>query len=421
MKTTSLPELGNTAEPTSAPRSATFTHDVCVVGGCGHVGLPLALTFADHGLKVSIYDINDDSVQQVKSGQMPFRENGADELMQRVQSGQNPLSPSSAPEIVSEARCVVVVIGTPVDEHLNPTFHSMRRFFSRLVPHLREGQCVILRSTVYPGSTEKMRDFLASKGVKVHVAYCPERVAEGKAIEELKALPQLVAGCDDEATRIAEELFGTIAQTIIRVKPIEAELTKIFANAWRYIQFATANQFLMIATEHGVDFYRIYDALTREYPRMAGLPKGGFAAGPCLFKDTMQLVAATNNTFALGHAAMLINEGLPNFIVRQLKERHDLSNKRVGVLGMAFKADSDDPRESLSYKLRKILEYEAAQVLCTDPFVRDPALVSLEEVLAESDIIIVAAPHKEYRDLRYREGQHVVDIWNTYGKGTMLA
>lgn len=398
-----------------------FTHDVCVVGGCGHVGLPLALTFADHGLKVSIYDINDDSVQQVKSGTMPFRENGADELMARVQSGQNPLSPSSSPEIVSEARCVVVVIGTPVDEHLNPTFHSMRRFFSRLVPHLREGQCVILRSTVYPGSTEKMRDFLASKGAKVHVAYCPERVAEGKAIEELKALPQLVAGCDDEATRIAEELFGTIARTIIRVKPIEAELTKIFANAWRYIQFATANQFLMIATEHGVDFYRIYDALTREYPRMAGLPKGGFAAGPCLFKDTMQLVAATNNTFALGHAAMLINEGLPNFIVRQLKERHDLSNKRVGVLGMAFKADSDDPRESLSYKLRKILEYEAAQVLCTDPFVRDPALVSLEEVLAESDVIIVAAPHKEYRDLRYREGQHVVDIWNTYGKGTMLA
>ncbi|HJQ40541.1 MAG TPA: nucleotide sugar dehydrogenase [Thermoanaerobaculia bacterium] len=399
----------------------TFLHDVCVVGGCGHVGLPLALTFAEEGLNVAIYDINDAAVQKVKSGEMPFRENGANELMQRVQSGKNPLRVSSTPEVVSDSRCVVVVIGTPVDEHLNPTFHSMRRFFSRMLPHLRDGQCVILRSTIYPGSTEKMRDFLASKGLNVHVAYCPERVAEGKALEELRSLPQIVAGCDAEATRMAEELYRAIAKTIIHLKPMEAELTKIFANAWRYIQFATANQFLMIASEHDVDFYRIYDALTREYPRMAGLPKGGFAAGPCLLKDTMQLVAATDNTFALGHAAMLINEGMPNFIVRQLKEQHDLSNLTAGILGMAFKADSDDPRESLSYKLRKILEYEAGQVLCTDPYVKDEALLPLEDVLAQSDIIIVAAPHKQYRELRFREGQHVVDIWNTYGKGTTFA
>lgn len=405
----------------SAVADRTFRHDVCVVGGCGHVGLPLALTFADEGLSVSIYDINDAAVQKVRSCEMPFLERGANELIERVQKGKNPLRVSSTPEVVSDSRCVVVVIGTPVDEHLNPTFHSMRRFFSRLLPHLRDGQCIILRSTVYPGSTEKMRDFLASKGLEVRVAYCPERVAEGKALEELRSLPQIVAGCDDEATRMAEELYGSIAKTIIRLKPIEAELTKIFANAWRYIQFATANQFLMIATEHDVDFYRIYEALTREYPRMSGLPKGGFAAGPCLFKDTMQLVAASDNTFALGHAAMLINEGLPNFIVRQLKEKHDLSRMTAGVLGMAFKADSDDPRESLSYKLRKILEYEAGEVLCTDPYVRDEALVPLEDVLAQSDLIIVAAPHKQYRDLQFREGQHVIDIWNSYGKGTMLA
>ena len=398
-----------------------FAHDVCVVGGCGHVGLPLALTFADHGLKVSIYDINEASVEKVRNAEMPFRETGANELIQRVQSGKNPVHPTSSPEVVSEARCVVVVIGTPVDEHLNPTFHAMRRFFSRLVPHLRDGQCIILRSTVYPGSTEKMHDFLVSKGLNVHVAYCPERVAEGKAIEELKSLPQIVAGCDETAAQMAEELYRTIARSIIRLKPIEAELTKVFANAWRYIQFATANQFLMIATDHNVDFYRIHDALTRDYPRMAGLPTGGFAAGPCLLKDTMQLAAATDNTFALGHAAMLINEGMPNFIVRQIKERHDLSRMTVGVLGMAFKADSDDPRESLSYKLRKILEYEAAQVLCTDPYVRDEALIALDEVLAQSDMIIVAAPHKQYRGLQFRPEQHVVDIWNIYGKGTMLA
>jgi UDP-N-acetyl-D-mannosaminuronic acid dehydrogenase len=220
---------------------------------------------------------------------------------------------------------------------------------------------------------------------------------------------------------MASELFGRIAKSIIRLSPLEAELTKIFANVWRYIQFATANQFFMIATDYGLDFYKIYEAMTRDYPRMAGLPKSGFAAGPCLFKDTMQLAAANNNNFALGHAAMLINEGLPNFVVRHLKQKFDLSEKRVGLLGMAFKADSDDPRESLSYKLRKVLEYEAAEVLCTDVHIKDPSFRPLDEVLDRSDILVVGAPHREYRTLAMPEGKPVVDIWNIYGKGASLA
>jgi UDP-N-acetyl-D-mannosaminuronic acid dehydrogenase len=220
---------------------------------------------------------------------------------------------------------------------------------------------------------------------------------------------------------MAAELFGRIAASIIRLSPIEAELTKVFTNAWRYIQFATANQFFMIAADHGLDFYRIYEATTRDYPRMAGLPRAGFAAGPCLFKDTMQLAAATGNTFELGHAAMLVNEGLPNFIVRHLKRKYDLATKRVGLLGMAFKADSDDPRESLSYKLRKVLEYEAAGVLCTDVYIQDPSFYPLAEVLDRADILIVAAPHREYRGLALPEGKPVVDIWNIYGKGASLA
>jgi UDP-N-acetyl-D-mannosaminuronic acid dehydrogenase len=316
---------------------------------------------------------------------------------------------------------VVVVIGTPVDEHLNPTFHSMRKFFSGLAPYLVDGQCIILRSTVYPGTTEKIRDLVAKAGKDVSVAFCPERVAEGKAMEELSSLPQIVSGYDERGVSMAVELFGKIAKSIIRLSPLEAELTKIFANVWRYIQFATANQFFMIATDYGLDFYKIYDALTRDYPRMAGLPKSGFAAGPCLFKDTMQLAAATNNTFALGHAAMLINEGLPNFVVRHIKRKYGLSGKRVGLLGMAFKADSDDPRESLSYKLRKVLEYEAAEVLCTDVYIEDPSFHPLEEVLDRSDVLVVAAPHREYRGLRMPEGKPVVDIWNIYGKGASLA
>jgi UDP-N-acetyl-D-mannosaminuronic acid dehydrogenase len=396
-----------------------FLYDVCVVGGCGHVGLPLAITFARHGLKVSVYDINDGAVALVRAGRMPFLEEGAETGLREVIGSS--LEVANDPHLVTQSEHVVVVIGTPVDEHLNPTFHSMRRFFTTLMPYLVEGQCVILRSTVYPGTTEKIRDLLDGSGKRLLVAFCPERVAEGKAMKELVELPQVVAGCDEQAEVMATGLFRKIAKSIMTLSPLEAELTKIFANVWRYIQFATANQFFMVATDFGLDFYRIYEALTRDYPRMSGLPKSGFAAGPCLFKDTMQLSAATNNNFALGHAAMLINEGLPNFIVRHLKAKYAVKTQTVGVLGMAFKAESDDPRESLSFKLRKILEYEAREVLCTDVYIKDPSFLPLAEVVERSDLLIVAAPHREYRNLDLPDSTPVVDVWNFYGKGTSLS
>ncbi|HEX8243804.1 MAG TPA: nucleotide sugar dehydrogenase [Longimicrobium sp.] len=395
-----------------------FNHDVCIIGGCGHVGLPLAITFASEGLAVSVHDTDDSAVAAVGAGRMPFKEDGAEPVLRQVVG--RTLHVANDPGLVSRARHVVVVIGTPVDEHLNPAFNAFRRLFVSLLPRLRDGQCVILRSTLFPGTTEKVHALLTASGKRVHVAFCPERVAEGRAMAELRTLPQIVSGCDDEAVRMAEALFGRIVACTLRMHPAEAELTKIFANAWRYIQFAAANQFFMVAADLGVDFYRIHDALTRDYPRMAGLPKGGFAAGPCLFKDTMQLAAACNNSFYLGHAAMLVNEGLPAFVVRRLKTRYNLAELRVGILGMAFKAESDDPRESLSYKLRKLLEYEAADVLCTDPYVADPLLTPVDEVVRRADLLVVGAPHRQYACLHLPAGTPVVDIWNLFGKSANL-
>lgn len=394
-------------------------YDVCVVGGCGHVGLPLAISFASRGLKVAVDDINDRAVDEVNAGRMPFLETGAEPLLKQV-IGKT-LHVANDTGLIGRATHVIVVIGTPVDEHLNPTFHSMRRFFNETLPKMVDGQCLILRSTVFPGTTEKIRTMVEASGKKIHVAFCPERVAQGKALEEITELPQIVSGCDERAVEMASALFAKVANSVIQMTPLEAEMTKIFANVWRYIQFATANQFFMIATTFGADFYRIYEALTRDYPRMAGLPRPGFAAGPCLFKDTMQLAAADNNQFSLGHAAMLINEGLPNFVVRQAKQRHDLSKMRVGLLGMAFKGDSDDPRESLSYKLRKLLEYEAAEVLCTDVYIKDRSFLPLDEVVRRSELLVIGTPHAEYRSLTLPPGKPVVDVWNLYGKGAFAS
>ncbi len=389
--------------------------DVCVVGGCGHVGLPLSITFAQNGLKVGVYDINARSVATVNQGRMPFLEPRAEDALGEVIGST--LEVSTNPELITRSKFVVVIIGTPVDEHLNPTFHTMRRFFAGLIPHLRDGQIVILRSTVYPGTTEKVRQLLADSGKVIDIAFCPERVAEGKAMEELRSLPQIVSGCSERAVVEASSLFGKIARSIIRLTPEEAELTKIFANVWRYIQFATSNQFFMIATTYGLDFYHIFDALTRDYPRMSGLPKAGFAAGPCLFKDTMQLAAAAENTFSLGHSAMLINEGLPNFLVKQAKKQYPLAEMTVGILGMAFKGESDDPRESLSYKLRKVLEYEARLCLCSDEFIVDPNFVPLDEIVERSDLLFIGAPHRAYREYNLPADKPVIDVWNIYGKG----
>lgn len=396
-----------------------FSYDVCVVGGCGHVGLPLALAFAQAGLRVAVYDVDDRAIEVVRSGRMPFKEEGAGPILRDV-IGRT-LEVGNDPGLVTASRDVVVVIGTPVDEHLNPTFHTMRRFFVNLAPSLVDGQCVILRSTVAPGTTEKIHALLLATGKDLKVAFCPERVAEGHALEEFATLPQIVSGIGDGAVAAAAELFGRIAPELITLSPLEAELTKIFTNVWRYIEFATANQFLMIAADRGVEFYRVFEAMTRGYPRMAGLPRGGFAAGPCLFKDTMQLAAASDNNLLLGHAAMLINEGLPSFLVRRLKLAYPLDRMCVGVLGMAFKAESDDPRESLSYKLRKVLEAEAAGVLCTDEYIDDPTFLPLNEVVLRADLLIIGAPHRAYRRVEVPDGKPLVDIWNLHGKGTALS
>lgn len=393
-------------------------YDVVVVGGCGHVGLPLAIAFASRGLNVGIYDINDAAVETVMSGRLPFHEDGAEDVLGKALAAGR-IYAGTDPAIISAADAVVVVIGTPVDEHLNPDPHSVPRALAAASKHFNDGQLLVLRSTVYPGVTRRVEKMLAEQGLSIDVAFCPERIAEGKAMEELFTLPQLVSARTPEVRARASALFGHLTDAIVELLPEEAELAKLFTNTWRYIKFATANQFFEIANDHGLDFDRIRAALAQDYPRAADLPGAGFAAGPCLFKDTMQLAAFTDNKFVLGHAAMLVNEGLPLYIADQIERKLPLDELRVGILGMAFKGESDDIRSSLSYKLKRILEFRAKTVLTTDPYVTvDPNLRPLDEVLENSDLLIVGAPHKVYRQLS--PAVPVVDVWNLFGDGARV-
>jgi UDP-N-acetyl-D-mannosaminuronic acid dehydrogenase len=392
--------------------------DVVIIGGCGHVGLPLALAFADRGARVAIYDLSETAVAAVNSGRMPFAEAGAEEVLHRV-LGAGLLEASVDPAVVATAEHVVVVIGTPVDEHLNPDQTAIPKALGGCAGYLRDGQLLILRSTVFPGVTALVEKMVAGLGLEIEVAFCPERIAEGKAMTELFELPQIISARTAAGTERASRLFGMLASKLVVMSPEEAELAKLFTNVWRYLKFATANQLYMMANERGLDFERIRQGLADDYPRAADMPAAGFAAGPCLFKDTMQLAAYNNNNFPLGHAAMAINEGLPLYVVHRLEQRFDLSSMTVGILGMAFKAGSDDIRSSLSYKLKRILEFKAGAVLCTDPYVTvDSGLLPLDEVIARSDLLVIGAPHPEYRGMA--TAKPAADIWGILGHGVQI-
>lgn len=384
--------------------------DVTVVGGAGHVGLPLAITCATEGLNTLILDINERALMTIAAGKLPHMEEDAEPLLAKALAAKR-LHVTSNPSEVPKTGVIVITIGTPVDEFHNPVHKAIRSCVDELLPHLNDGQLLVLRSTVYPGTTDWLDHYLRAHGRKLKVAFCPERVVQGQAIREIREIPQIIGGTTPEAAAEAEALFGRFAKHTVRLAPKEAELAKLFCNAVRYIQFAAANEFYMMASAAGLDYARIHEGMTRDYPRARHLSRPGFAAGPSLFKDTAQLAAFAKNNFGLGAAAIRANEGLVLHIVDMLASRPDIGRATVGLLGMAFKPEVDDARSSLSYKMKKMLALYAREVLTTDPFVSDDeSLLPLDEVIARSDILVLCTCHGQYRTLDFK-GKPVIDVW----------
>ncbi len=396
---------------------------IAIIGGLGHVGLPLWLTLGAAGYHCTAVDRDRAKVNTVLSRKMPFVEYGAQEVLESTwPTGRLGIVDSSSPVMawsnsITEADCIIVTIGTPLDEHHNPCLEPVIDCIRELLPYLRDGQHIMLRSTVFPGTTRRVDAFLKGAGKKIDVSFCPERIVQGYAMKELRELPHIVSGCTPEAVTRAKEIFQKISgsdlyDACIEVTPEEAELAKLYLNSWRYISFAAANQFYAIADKLGANYEAISKAMTWRYPRGEALPKPGFAAGPCLVKDTMQLAAAAPDGFQLGVAARQANEGLPALLVAKLKrEMGSLAGKRIGILGMAFKGGIDDTRDSLSFKLAKILKFEGAIVMCSDEYATGEGWVTKEEAV-NGDAVIVAIAHGQYRDLIVPERVRVIDLWN---------
>lgn len=382
---------------------------ICIIGGCGHVGIPLGLALATKQFDVTLLDVNALAVDMLNSCKTPFKENNAETILKNC-IGKN-LYATTNINVIPEQDIIVFVTGTPVDEHHNPRIGDVIKIIECYLELMHAEQLVILRSTVFPGTTDIVHELLVSRFGSAKLAFCPERIVQGNGIEEIFNLPQIVSATSQKAYEEACDIFMRIAPRIIPLEPKEAELAKLITNSWRYLEFAAANQFYMMAENQGLDFYKIYNAMTLDYPRAQHFPKPGLAAGPCLFKDTMQLSAFYENQFFLGQSAMLVNEGLPNFLVKQLEAKMgSLKNKNIAILGMTFKPNNDDIRESLSFKIKKQLQFKMANILLTDPYLEET--MPLNEALEKAEGIILGTPHMEYRNLNIDKPH--VDCWGLW-------
>ena len=385
--------------------------EITIIGGAGHVGLAYTLTCVSKNIKVHINDTNIKSINLIKKGILPHKEKNGSKILKKALKNRL-ISFSHSIEEIKLNKINIVCLGTPIDEFLNPQHKKLIELFNKLKKILKNNQHIILRSTVSPGTTRFLHSMLNKDRKNIKVTFYPERFIQGYAIEEFNEFPQIIGAVDKKAEIEAKKFLKQLKSEIICLNPEEAELTKLFLNSYRYVQFSIANQFFKIAKNAKLDYQKINYAMSHNYKR-GNVPSPGFTAGPCLFKDTMQLYSFSKNDFSLGIEAMTTNEGIADFIVDKIKEENKLSKKVVGILGMAFKPESDDTRNSLSYKLKKILQLNAKKVLITDPYVKnDEDIKSFEYVQKNSDILIIATPHKIYKKIKTKK--LIYNIWNDF-------
>jgi len=385
-----------------------FNKNICIIGGAGHVGAPLGLAFSSKGYKVVLIDKNIKNIKKINDGKMPFLEEGCDSLLKKMIKKKRIIASKDLRKI-ENCKYVIICLGTPVNSKFNPVLNNFINFFYLLKKHLKKNHTVIIRSSIFPGVCDKVFNIIKSKCK--NLSYCPERIAQGKSLKELPKLPQIVSAKNNKSRIDSAKIFKRVSKKIIYTKIAEAELIKLFSNAYRYINFSISNQFYMICKNQNLYFYKIRNLMRDNYIRNTNISSAGFAAGPCLLKDTMQLSSFYKHKFSLGLSAASINEGLPKFIIKKLNETYNLKKKVVGILGLTFKAENDDIRDSLSIKLLKYLKLKKVKTLQTDEYYKSKDNTDKKTLIKKSDIIILATPHKAYKNLRISKNKVLIDIW----------
>jgi UDP-N-acetyl-D-mannosaminuronic acid dehydrogenase len=404
-----------------------MTQSAAIVG-LGRIGLPLALSFADRGVEVIGIDNDRARLDTVADGRMPFDETGTQQLLERVLPGDR-LKLTDSIADAAAADYVVLTLGTPAHVHLEIDISQIRSVMDDLLPLLREGQTLILRSTVAPGTTDWLAGYVEQRrgfsvGEDFFVAHVPERIANNRFLEEIESLPTIVGGVGAGSGAKAAELFEVFGAETRQTSPVEAELAKIWTNIYRYVTFAIPNLLMMESEQYGANVFEVIDLINRDYPR-GGIAAPGLTAGTCLRKD---FAFSEERSSAPGMllAVSRVHESMPRFIVDGLRRRlGSLRDRKVAVLGLTFKRDSDDPRDSLSFKLIRLLERalapELADVSRHDPHVPDES-EPLESALAGADAVVIATNHSAFDSLlpELPPATLLVDPWNVSGAGRVF-
>jgi UDP-N-acetyl-D-mannosaminuronic acid dehydrogenase len=407
-----------------------MSHDVAVIG-LGRVGLPLAITFADHGLSVLGIDKDAELLGTLKAGRMPFKEPDTEDPLARVVASQH-LELSERAADAAQAEAIVLTLGTPSFSHIEIDMSDIRTVLDALLPYLREGHLLVLRSTVAPHTTEFVAGYLEKNrgftvGENIFVAHVPERIAADRFMAEIGALPCIVGGVGEGSGERAARLFEVLGAPIVQTTPVQAELAKIWANILRYATFALPNLLMMDCERYGANVFEVIDLINRDYPR-GGIAQPGFTGGTCLRKD-FAFSEERSNAPGMLLAVSRVNESVPLFLVEGIKRRlGDLRERKVAVLGLAFKGDTDDARDSLSHKLIRLLERELADVAVHDPVVATPT-TGFDDAVAGADVVVVATNHSAYSTadaLATIAGTAapdclVVDPWNAFGAAQVFA
>jgi len=388
-------------------------NNISIIGGAGHVGAPLGLIFSSKGYNVALIDKDKRNIKKINKGKMPFLEDRSTGLLKKMLTKKKIFATENLSE-VKRSKYIIVCIGTPINSELNPSLKSFISFFYSIRKYLNKNHIIIIRSSIYPGICNKIYKIISTRCK--NLSYCPERIVQGKAIVELPKLPQIVSGKNNKSKSESGKLFKKICRRIIYTEIIEAELVKLFSNAYRYINFSISNQFYMICKNQNLDFFKIRKILKYDYYRNSNIRMAGFTSGPCLLKDTMQLSSFYNHKFSLGHTAMNINEGLPKFLIQTLSKKYNLRKKTVGVLGLSFKSGTDDIRDSLSIKLLKQLKLKKIKTLQSDEHYKNKDNIDKKLLIKKSDIIIIATPHRAYKKLIINKKKVLVDIWGLIEK-----
>ena len=390
-----------------------YQNKISIIGGGGHIGLPLGILFADKGMNVSLYDKNKDLVKKINNCEFPFMEKGGNNLLKK---NKKKIHATTNKKSIIESNIIIICIGTPIKSS-KPDLDYFLRAFKEIKNLLKPHQLIIIRSSIFPGTCKKVYKILGKKFI--NISYCPERVVQGNSISELPKLPQIISGLSNKSINDSKKIFKLVCKKIIVTSILEAELIKLFSNAWRYINFSISNEFYMICENFGINFNKLRKNMIYGYDRNKNIPTAGFAAGPCLYKDTGQLTFFLKKKFSLGKVSTEINEKLPYFLYKQLLDKYQnkLKKKTIGILGITFKADIDDTRDSLALKLFNLLKNKKLKVIFSDPYAQSlKNNLKVKEFLSRSDIIIIGAPHKLYKKIEIPRKKNLIDIWGLRAK-----